>query len=133
MLREQHRRSIIKSIGWRGMGILVLAIITWLVTRSLIQTSIITFLHHFTFIWVYYLHERLWVLIGKKVEGVKRTIARTLLYEIVLGNLILGTITYLITGSWLSVSLITPIYIGNKLWLYGLYDKLWSKVKWGKK
>ena len=133
MKSETHKRSLLKSILWRLIGVGVLAAITYAVTRSPIDTGMITFLHHFFFIWIYYLHERLWQKIGDRVTGRKRTLARILMYEIVLGNLVLGAITYMVTGSWTHVSLITPIYIGNKLWLYAFYDKIWSRIKWGNK
>jgi len=132
-MKENHSRSILKSICWRLLGILVLLIITYLVTRSWIQTGLITFIHHFSFIWIYYGHERFWLWIGDRVTGKKRYIYRVILYEIVLGFLVLGSITFLITGSWLAVSLITPIYIFNKIWMYVVYDKIWEKVRWGRK
>lgn len=130
MIKESHKRSIVRSIIWRLIGILALAIITWSFTQSLIQTSAITFLHHFVFIWVYYLHERLWQRI--KWEGRKRTIARICLYELVLGQGILALITYAITGSIQHMTGITLFYIFNKLWIYALYDKIWQKIGWGK-
>ena len=101
---ETHVRSATKSVIWRIIGVMVLALITYVVTRNWITTSLVTFIHHGTFLIVYYLHERFWNWIGDRVTGKKRYIYRMLLYEIILGHLILGTITLLITGSWLSVS-----------------------------
>jgi len=128
--KECHKRSMVKSILWRLLGVVVLAVITFIVTRNWIQTSIITIAHHGSFIVLYYLHERFW-LHYKNFVGKKRMVLRVFTYEIVLGNLVLGAITWLVTGSWLSVSLITPIYIGNKLWIYVVYDRVWNKIKWG--
>lgn len=125
---ESHKRSIVRSILWRLIGILVLAIITFIITRNLIVTSLITFLHHFVFIWVYYFHERLWQRI--KCCGKKRTVFRICLYELVLGQGILALISLAVTGSLQQMTGITFLYIGNKLWLYTLYDKVWSRIKW---
>jgi len=129
MVKETHKRSIIRSIIWRLIGVLVLAIVTWIFTRSLIQTSTITFLHHFVFIFVYYFHERLWQRI--KIFGRKRTIIRIITYELILGQGILGIISLLITGSLQKMTFITICYIWNKLWIYAIYDYAWDRIKWG--
>ena len=41
----------------------------------------------------------------------------------------LGLITLAVTGSWLAVSIITPTYILNKLWMYVVFDKVWEKLR----
>lgn len=128
--KESHKRSILRSIIWRLMGVGILAGITWLFTRSLIQTTAITFLHHGMFLIIYYLHERLWQWIGDRVTGKRRSVLRALLYEIVLGHCVLGLISLLVTGSWSKVTWITITYIENKLWIYIVYDWLWKKIKW---
>jgi len=132
-MREKHSRSILKSIIWRILGVIVLALVTYLVTKNWIQTGLITVIHHLSFIFIYYGHERFWLWVGDRVTGKKRYVYRVILYEIVLGFLVLGTITFLITGSWLAVSLITPIYIFNKIWMYVVYDKIWERIRWGRK
>ena len=138
---ESRIRSVVKSVVWRGIGIAVLAMITYAFTRSWMQTGLITFLHHFVFIFVFYLHERLWLkpyLV--KIVGLKRKILRTFLYEIVLGQSILAFITFMVT--WMTegvpsiqkMTSITWAYIGNKLWIYVVYDWVWNKkIIWGVK
>jgi len=133
ILKESHKRSALRSILWRLIGVGVLALITWIFTRSLIQTTLITVLHHGVFLIVYYLHERLWLKIGNRILGRKRTLSRIILYEIVLGQGILALITFSITGSLQQMTLITEFYIGNKLWIYALYDWIWKKIRWGTK
>ena len=122
---DSHKKSMLKSILWRAMGIVVLAVVTYAYTRHLFQTGLITFLHHAIFIVVFYLHERVWL----KLRWLSRWkhIAKTFTYEIVLGNLVLGSITWLVTGDWKAVTGITLTYIGIKLIMYPIYDKLWSK------
>jgi len=129
-LKETHKRSMTKSIIWRLMGIAILALITYIFTRNWITTSLITFFHHFAFIWIYYLHERLWQLIGNRVTGKKRKILRAFLYEIILGHCVLGSISLIFTDSWSTVTWVTIAYIENKLWIYIVYDKIWEKVRW---
>jgi len=105
---ESHIRSMVRSIIWRIMGILILALITWFYTRSFIQTTIITVSHHLCFIVIYYLHERLWQFIGDRIVGKKRSILRAFLYEIILGHFILGFISLIV--NWLMVESISDNY-----------------------
>lgn len=127
--KESHKRSVVRSILWRLLGVGVLATITYILTGNWIQTGLITILHHSVFIFVYYLHERLWQRI--KMIGIKRSLIRMLLYEIILGQGILAAITFLITGNVQTMTLVTITYIWNKLWIYTIYDWLWKKIKWG--
>lgn len=110
------------------MGVAILALITYIFTKSWIQTGLITFLHHGTFIIIYYLHERAWLKI--RVEGKLRKGLRVFTYEIILGHCVLGFISLIVTGSWTKVTLITITYIENKLWIYVVYDYLWERIKW---
>ena len=126
MKRNSHRESMVKSLLWRLIGVVVLTIITYAYTGSIIQTGIITFVHHFAFILIYYLHERAWLRVHR-IQGKKRRILRVFTYEIVLGHCVLGLISLAVTGSWTNVTLITITYIENKLWLYLVYDWLWDK------
>lgn len=125
---EKKKRSMIKSLLWRVLGVGVLAAVTYLFTGDWITTSIITFVHHFSFIWIYFLNERLWQKIGE--QGRKRKILKTIFYEIILGHGILGLISLIFTGNWSTVTLITITYIENKLWMYYLYEYLWDRTKW---
>ena len=131
-MKESHSRSMMKAIIWRVMGISILAMITYIFTRSWITSGLITFFHHLAFVFIYYLHERAWLTVSnEKILRWKRWI-RPLTYEIILGHLVLGTISLIFTGSWLKVGLITITYIENKLWIYIVYDWLWDKISWGK-
>ncbi|MBI4186485.1 MAG: DUF2061 domain-containing protein [Chloroflexi bacterium] len=54
------RRSWLKSITWRLLGILILGSITWLVTHSWEQATVITIIFHTIRLALYYYHERAW-------------------------------------------------------------------------
>ena len=112
-----------KSIVWRILGVFWLAFITWAFTRNWLQTSLITFIHHGTFLIVFYLHERIWL----KVKMRYRQVAKSITYEIILGNVILGIITYLITKDPVKMSAITLTYIFTKLIMYYYYERLWER------
>ena len=57
---DTKMRSWVKSIVWRIVGIVLLAAISYLITDSWKETSIITVLFHLIRVILYYFHERLW-------------------------------------------------------------------------
>lgn len=132
---ENKIRSGLKSLIWRIAGVIILATITYAYTREWIQTGLITFIHHGVFLFVFYFHERFWLWLERDY-GVFRKVTKSLwkmfTYETICGNLILGTITYLITGSWKQMTAITLTYIGFKHLCYIFNEFLWGKIAWGK-
>ena len=127
---ERHSRSLTKSIVWRVIGVLFLALITYIFTRNWITTTLVTVVHHGVFLFAYYAHDRFWLKTGLLKDSKFKPIARVLLYEIVLGNLVLGLITWLFTREVRVVTGITLTYILNKCWMYYAFDYIWRKIKW---
>ena len=112
--KEHHKRSVVRAIIWRVMGVVILAIITYAFTQSLFATSMITILHHGVFIFGYYIHERFWQKI-KWLEGSKwKSFARVITYEVILANIVLGIISFAVTGSLQQMTMITLTYTLNK-------------------
>lgn len=132
-MNETHIRSASKSVIWRIAGVLILAAVTYAYTRHWIQTGLITLLHHGIFLIVFYFHERLWLKVKKIQNLTARSIFKMFTYETFCGNLILGMITYTITGSWQQMTAITLTYIGIKHVLYVFNEFIWGKIKIGKK
>lgn len=128
--KETHKRSLTRSTVWRVLGVLVLALVTYLVTGNWIITTLVTVCHHAIFVLVYYLHERLWLRVKWLRNSKWKPFVRVITYEVVLGNLVLAIISFAFTGSLHQMSLITLIYISNKYWMYYLYDYLWGKLRW---
>ena len=126
-MQDSHKRSMIKSLVWRIIGIFWLGGITWLFTRNLIQMSSITFIHHGIFLVVFYLHERAWN--SSLWKSKWKYAVKALTYEIILGNVILGLITYFVTGDVKTMTVVTLTYIQSKLVLYFIYDWLWSRKR----
>jgi len=132
-MSDTRIKSMVKSIVWRLLGIGILALITYIITESWITTSLITFFHHLAFLFIYYFHERAWLRVRNvKILRWKRWI-KPITYELVLGHLVLGIISLIFTGSWLETTLITIIYIENKLWIYIIYDWIWDRINFGEK
>ena len=116
---------MVKSITWRVIGVFWLAGITYAFTRSWIQTSLTTFIHHTIFLVVFYLHERVWS--KSKIKPKFKYAIKAITYEVILGNIIVGLITYFVTGSTYHMTRITLIYVQSKLVLYFFYDWVWSR------
>lgn len=89
------------------------------------QTGLITFIHHACFVFIYYLHERVWV----KCTWKFRYFVKAFTYEIILGNLVLGTIVWLVTGDWKNITAITLTYILIRLIIYPIYDFFFSRTQ----
>ena len=124
----KHRLSILKSVIWRILGVLVLATVVYCFTRQWITTGLITVIHHATFLLVFYLHERLWFKI-KKPTGKTRNVIKAITYEIILGMGLGGLIVLLVTGQWSRVTQITLTYTAIKLIMYFIYDRIWLKYE----
>jgi len=60
MAFETHSRAWVKSIVWRILGIVILGAITWFVTHSWKEMTIITLIFHGARVILYYCHERAW-------------------------------------------------------------------------
>jgi len=131
-LKELKKRSALKSFIWRIVGVVVLASVTFGYTGNWITTGLVTVIHHGVFLLVYYLHERMWLRI-KLDNMLWRSLAKMFTYETLCGNIILGTITYCITGDWKQMTAITLTYIGIKHVIYIWNEFIWKKIKWGTK
>ncbi len=124
----KHKTSMLKSLIWRIMGVIVLASVTYCFTRHLMITTKITFVHHAFFLVVFYLYERGWTHLKKPV-GKLRNIVKGLIYEIILGMGFGGLIVYLFTQSFPMVTHITLTYTAIKIVMYFFYDRLWPEFK----
>ena len=111
------KRSALIRFIWRVVGVIVLAAVTYGYTGNWIKTGLITFIHHAVFFLVFYLHERIWLKI--KLESKSwRSIAKMFSYETLCGTIILGLITYIITGNVKQMTEVTITYIGIKHVIY---------------
>jgi len=124
-MKDTRLRSAVKSIIWRICGVIILATVTYFYTRSWITTGLVTVIHHGVFLFVFYFHERIWLRF-ENPTGLKRKLFKMFTYETLCGNIILGTITFIITGSWLAMTKITLTYIGIKHITYVLNEFVWK-------
>ena len=123
--KDSHKKSVLKSIIWRILGVIVLASVVYFYTRQWITTGLITLIHHGTFLLVFYLHERAWL----KIKTKFRSVLKAFTYEIILGMGLGGLIVLLVTGEWSRVTEITITYTALKLVMYYFYEKAWCHKK----
>jgi uncharacterized membrane protein len=66
-MKDSKKRSIYKSISYRIICIIMLAIITYLITGNIVEMTYIVIVFQTIQTFVYYFHERLWekVSLGK--------------------------------------------------------------------
>jgi len=60
MALETRSRAWVKSLVWRILGIFILGVISWVITRDLKEMTIIHALFHGIRLILYYFHERIW-------------------------------------------------------------------------
>ncbi len=122
---KSKRSSAGKSIVWRLMGIVVKAAVTFAFTRSLPTTALVTIIHHATFLPVFYLHERGWYKVTRKL-GKFRNIFKAFTYEIILGMGLGGLIIYIVDPTSTTIWDQTLTYTAIKLVMYYFYDRIWK-------
>ena len=69
---ESHARSWLKSIVWRIMGVFILGLLAWMVTKDWGTTTLITITFHLIRLVLYYFHERAWERVrwGRKLRRI---------------------------------------------------------------
>ena len=50
----------------------------------------------------------------------------------VIGIVVLGTISYAITGNWKQMTLITVLFHSIRVVLYYYHERVWERIKWGR-
>ncbi|MGB7883580.1 MAG: DUF2061 domain-containing protein [Nitrososphaeraceae archaeon] len=59
-MAESRKKSILKTVSYRAILTLVLALITFAFTGNLVETSGITIIFSVLATIIYYIHERIW-------------------------------------------------------------------------
>lgn len=58
--KETNKRSLVKSFTWRIVGVISLAVVTFIATNDLEITMGVSFAYHILQVSLYFLHERIW-------------------------------------------------------------------------
>ena len=59
-MRDTHKRSLIKAVGYKGGSVALLALLSWIFTQDLVKMSLITIVYQAVTIVGYYIYERVW-------------------------------------------------------------------------
>ncbi|UCD70665.1 MAG: DUF2061 domain-containing protein [Syntrophobacterales bacterium] len=60
---ESKKRSFVKSITWRILAVLILAVVAYVITKDPFATTVITVITQAIKFVAYYAHERCWGLV----------------------------------------------------------------------
>lgn len=121
---DNKKRSLVKSIIWRLIGVAYLWIISFIFTGSMPISTAITFVHHSMFLVVYWLHERLWL---RSPSFAMKGWVKGFTYEIIIAIPIMLMINFFFTQSWASALGISISYTVSKVGLYIIFEALWNK------
>ena len=142
-MKEQHYRSVIKGMTWRVLGTLDTIFLAWLFTGSIKTALKIGSIEVFTKIFLYYLHERVWIKMNYGRElidlGDGKILKRDRHYRSVIkgiswrffGSIDTAIIAYFVTGDYMKAFSIGFTEIFTKVLLFYLHERVWQKVKLG--
>ncbi len=147
-MRDRHKRSFIKGATWRIVGTLDTILLSFLFTGEIDKALKIGGIELFTKIFLFYFHERVWDRLSfgtkekivngkvKKRELHARSIAKGINWRVV-GSLDTFWIALFVNlGAVNAVQ--TAVYITatealTKIFLFWAHERVWMKVRWGKR
>ncbi len=50
----------------------------------------------------------------------------------IIGIILLGVISYLVTDNWKEVTIITVLFHGIRVIMYYYHERLWERISWGR-
>lgn len=144
-MKEGHLRSIIKGMTWRVIGTADTLMLSYLFTGSIGDASKIAGTELFTKVFLYYLHERVWMKLNfwRKQETLingsialvdhhKRSLFKGISWRC-FGTLDTILIALFWTGDYKKALAIGFAEVFTKIFLYYMHERVWLKVKWGQK
>jgi len=61
----------------------------------------------------------------------KRSLTKSITWRVI-GIILLGVISYLITSNWKEMTIITVLFHGIRVILYYYHERIWENVSWGR-
>jgi len=117
--------SFVKSLIWRISGIIWLTLLTYLLTKSSVIAAGIAVSHHTTCVFTYYLHERIWTKVKWALGKKRRSVTKSVTYEIITCHIMLGLISWVFTHKVQQMALIPIIYVNSRIIMYYFYERIW--------
>ena len=134
--KDTNARSFVKAVSWRIVGTLDTIFLSFLITGNSVIAVSIGITEILTKTLFYYLHERMWNRVawgrGTTTPSHFRSLAKSISWRTV------GTVDTMMLAWYFSRSMITGLSIGaselvTKVGLFYLHERLWSRIKWGRK
>ena len=136
--KTSHVRSVLKGISWRIVAtadtILVVLLITCLLGECSLENALKIGASEFLIkLFIYYLHERLWLqILGQQAKTNKQILFKTISWRAVA-----TTTTFIISGIILNAFDEIALYIAltelfTKFILYYCHEKVWLKLPLGR-
>ena len=142
-MQENHIRSVIKGTTWRIVGTLDTIFLSWLITGQLNTAIKIGSIEVFTKIFLFYIHERIWLKSNFGRERVQNTNGHFVKKDKHFRSLIKGvswrffgtidtmTIAFFVTGNYGKAFSIGAIEVFSKILLFYLHERVWHRIKLG--
>jgi uncharacterized membrane protein len=144
-MRESKKRSFIKGVTWRAIGTLDTIFLSWLITGDLSKALRIGGFEVFTKTILYFIHERVWLFIGKKrhQDSHFTSFAKAVSWRVVgtLDTILIAFVVIKFTGghedlkvpALYQASTIGLAELFTKILLFYLHERAWNRVSFGKK
>lgn len=127
--KESHIRSIVKGISWRIVGTTDTIIIATFITHDFHKAFSIGAVELLTKVFLFYLHERVWMRIPLKNFHLKSLIKGIVWRGVAFGDTFM--ISYFVTHSSFNATSIAGIELFTKIPVFYLHERLWRNIKWG--
>ena len=137
---ESRRVSLFKGVTWRIIGTMDTILLSWLFTGNVTKALKIGGIELFTKIFLFYLHERAWILlkIGRKEIISKtgkisfedkhwRSFVKGISWRI-LGSIDTVIIAYFVTGEISKAFQIGFTEVFTKMILFYFHERFWMKI-----
>ena len=57
---DSRKRSMTKAVIWKSLGIVILSLLTWFITGSLHDMTLVAVSYHLFMSFIYFIHEQVW-------------------------------------------------------------------------
>jgi uncharacterized membrane protein len=127
--RIRHKRHIAKTITWRVIGTLDTIILSWFISGDPTIGLQIGLTESVTKMFLYYVHERVWVRIYVE-NSQKRHLIKTVTWRVI-GTLDTVLLSWFYTGDPFTGLKIGAAEVVTKMALYYLHERMWYKINFG--
>ena len=128
---DSHARAFAKAVTWRITGTIDTFLWSALITGKPMAAGAIASLETLTKITLFYVHERLWRLVGWAPNGHFRSFAKAVTWR-VMGSLDTFMLSWIVTRNAKYAVSIASVEALTKIVLYYVHERIWRRVAWGR-